>query len=190
MRYGEVQKIAMACDSDDVHVEVRSGSSPAVSAPHRKSYTSVELTRVYDKQGKPVGPGAILVAHKFGAPDPQIITDTHWNRALGDFARRHSNGTNVLLVNADADVPLDVLRDLQIRANREGIEEVQFLTGAVPAALEIQSSDGLFPLLDDLPVRSPQGEFDLDSPNDGIPTYSTDLNPPTNPIPVGTYRGI
>jgi beta-lactamase regulating signal transducer with metallopeptidase domain len=183
MRYGEVQKIAMACDSDAVHVEVRSGSSPSVSAPHWKSYTSVELTRVYDKQGKPVGPGAILVAHKFGVTDPQIITDTHWNRALGDFARRHASGTNVLLVNADADVSLDVLRDLQIRANREGFEEVQFLTAAVPATLEIRSSDGLFPLLDDLPSPNPppsEGEiFQSDdvptSRNRGLETPPEDL---------------
>lgn len=147
MRYGEVQKIAMACDSDDVHVEVRSGSSPIVSVPHRKSYTSVELTRVYDKQGKPVGPGAILVAHKFGAADPQIITDNHWNRALGDFARRDSNGTNVLLVNADADLPLDVLLDLQIRANRAGIEEVQ--VQAAGEVLELAPTDSLVPFIDE-----------------------------------------
>lgn len=186
MRYGEVQKIAMACDSDAVHVEVRSGSSLAVSAPHGKSYTSVELTRVYDKQGKPVGPGAILVAHKFGALDPQIITDNHWNRALGDFAQRHSNGTNVLLVNADADVPLDVLRDLQIRANREGIEEVQFLTGAVPAALEIQGSGGLFPLLDDLPMPNAPSSME-----DDAPTFNTRMLPPVDQIPAETsYKSI
>ena len=184
MRYGEVQKIAMACDSDGVHVEVRSGSSPAVSAPHRKSYTSVELTRVYDKQGKPVGPGAILVAHKFGVTDPQIITDTHWNRALGDFARRHASGTNVLLVNADADVSLDVLRDLQIRANREGIEEVRFLTGAVPAALEIQGSDGLFPLLDDLPSPNPPPSEGEIFQSDDIPsTHNRGLETPPEDLP-------
>ena len=206
MRYGEVQKIAMACDSDDVHVEVRSGSSPAVSVPHRKSYTSVELTRVYDKQGKPVGPGAILVAHKFGATDPQIITDTHWNRALGDFARRHWNGTNVLLVNADADVPLEVLRDLQIRANREGIEEVQFLTGAVPATLEIRSSDGLYPLLDDLPAPTPPptmageepssdgpglGGLDYYPPNEGPASYDGLSAPLTEDLPMSApHKGI
>lgn len=155
MRYGEVQKVAMACDSEDLQVEVRSGSSPAQTDTASKNYAAVELTRVYDKQGKPVGPGAILVAHKMGAKDMQIITDNHWDQALSQFAGRYAGGASVLLVNADTDLPLETLRDLQVRANRVGIGEVRFLTGAVPETLEIRSQERLVPLLDDLPVPNP-----------------------------------
>ncbi len=51
-----------------VEVHVMSNTATAKSKL-RKIFTSIELSRVYDRQGKPIGTSAILLAHKSGNTD-------------------------------------------------------------------------------------------------------------------------
>lgn len=104
IRYGEAQALSRACISRGVEVHVMSNTAPAKSKL-RKIFTSIELSRVYDRQGKPIGTSAILLSHKSRKPDLNIITDSHWNEEFNQHARRHFAATNVLIVHADSDMP-------------------------------------------------------------------------------------
>ena len=149
MRYGDVRAIVQACESLKLSVNVLNTTAETIGSSGY-AYASIELTRVYDKQGKPVGQRSLMLAQKAAAQETQVITDDHWDQALSRFTNRHGGLTTVLIVKVDPDLPNEMLQSFYVRANRWGVDRIVLQQ----SELQLRDCDVLVPLINETPMRS------------------------------------
>ncbi len=162
MRYGDVRAIVQACETLNLSVNVLNTTAETIGSSGY-AYAPIELTRVYGKQGQPVGQRSLMLAQKAAAQETQVITDDHWDQAFSRFTHRHGGLTTVLIVKVDPDLPTEKLQSFFVRANRWGVDRIVLQQ----AELQLRDGDILVPLIDETPMGT------LPSDNTPMPKYES-----------------